>query len=312
VTRTEDSGRSGRGEGLRNAAIFPARAAARAWRGPLESVVDEILSTPEVRRILDGAMAGPLPEELARSLVRHDVLERVTRELVEAGELERLLDLALASPRSADVVDRIIASDVFRHALERSLAGPELQAAIGARSAGLVEQVMGAVRSHATTLDTRIWRSMHRSSAAKPAEFAGVASRGLALTVDALAVAVLSLLLGGAVGVVASLVGGIRPHWLAALLLGAGGVIVAAGYFVLFWSTVGQTPGMRLAGVRVCGPRADGRLTAARAVVRTLGLALAIIPCFLGFVPALFDSRRRALPDYLASTVVRYDDENAR
>ena len=69
---------------------------------------------------------------------------------------------------------------------------------------------------------------------------------------------------------------------------------------------------MRLAGVRVRGPGSDGRLTAGRAFVRTLGLALAIIPCFLGFVPALFDSRRRALPDYLANTVVRYDDENGR
>jgi uncharacterized RDD family membrane protein YckC len=45
--------------------------------------------------------------------------------------------------------------------------------------------------------------------------------------------------------------------------------------------------------------------------VRTLGLALAIIPCFLGFLPALFDSRRRALPDYLAGTVVVYDDPGA-
>ena len=69
---------------------------------------------------------------------------------------------------------------------------------------------------------------------------------------------------------------------------------------------------MRLTGVRVRGPGLDGRLTAGRAFVRTLGLALAIIPCFLGFVPALFDSRRRALPDYLANTVVRYDDENGR
>jgi uncharacterized RDD family membrane protein YckC len=275
-------------------------------------VVEDILSSPEVGRILDRALAGPLPEELARSLVRHNVVERVVGELVEAGETERLLGLALDSPRSAELVDRIIASEAFRHALERSLAGPELQAAIGARSAGLAEQVIGAVRSRATSLDGRIWSSMHRGSAAKPAEFAGVASRGLALTVDALAVAVISLLLGGAVGVVAALVGGIRPHSLAAVLLGAGGAIVAGGYFILFWSTVGQTPGMRLAGVRVYGPRADGHLTAGRAAVRTLGLALAIIPCFLGFVPALFDSRRRALPDYLASTVVRYDDEKAR
>lgn len=303
--RPESSGRSGRGEGLRGAAMYPARAAARAWRGPLETAAEDVLASPEAGRVLDRALAGPLPEELTHSLTRHRVIERVTQELVEAGELERLLDLALRSPRSVEIVDRIIASDAFRVALERSLSGPELRAAVASTSSGLADQVAGSVRSAAARLDARI-------SGAKPAGFAGVASRGLALVVDALLVAVVSLLLGGAVGVVSALVGGIRPHSLAAVLLGVGGAIVALGYFTLFWSTAGQTPGMRLAGVRVRGPGFDGRLTAGRALVRTLGLALAIIPCFLGFVPALFDSRRRALPDYLANTVVRYDDANLR
>jgi uncharacterized RDD family membrane protein YckC len=306
VSPTGDSGRSGRGEGLRHAAIFPARAAARAWRGPIEDVVEGIISAPEVTRILDRTLAGPLPEELGRSLVRHNVLERVVQELIDAGETERLLGAVLDSPRSSELVDRIVSSEAFRHALERSLSGPELHAALATTSSGLAEQVADAIRSRAAVLDGRIWRSMHRGAAEKPAEFAGVASRGLALAVDALTVAVISLLLGGAVGVIASLVGGIRPHALAAVLLGLGGVIVAGGYFVLFWSTAGQTPGMRLAGVRVCGPGADGTVGVARAAVRTLGLALAIIPCFLGFAPALFDSRRRALPDYLANTVARY------
>jgi len=65
---------------------------------------------------------------------------------------------------------------------------------------------------------------------------------------------------------------------------------------------------MRLMGVRVLSTRHDGRLNVWQALLRTIGLALAIIPCFLGFVPALFDRRRRALPDYLAGTVVVYDD----
>ena len=64
--------------------------------------------------------------------------------------------------------------------------------------------------------------------------------------------------------------------------------------------------------VRVIDKRSDGRLTVWQALLRTLGLALAIIPCFLGFVPALFDRRRRELPDYLAGTVVVYDDGNGR
>ena len=305
ITDRKNSGTSGRGEGLRGAAMYPARAAARAWRGPLETAAEDVLSSPEAGRILDRALAGPLPEELARSLARHNVVERIMRELEAAGEPERLLDLALRSPRSVEIVDQVIASEAFRAALDRSLSGPELHAALASTSSGLAEQVAGKVRSSAAQLDARI-------SGARPAEFAGVATRGLALAVDALLVAVVSLLLGGAVGVVASLVGGIRPHALAALLLGMGGAIVALGYFTLFWSTAGQTPGMRLAGVWVRGPGSDGRLTAGRALVRTLGLALAIIPCFLGFVPALFDSRRRALPDYLANTVVRYLDGNAR
>jgi len=291
----------GRGEGgFRSAATYPARAAARAWRGPIETAAEDILASPEVGRVLDSALAGPLPEEFARSFTRHRVLERVMRELAEAGELERLVDRALESPQSVEIVNRVIASDAFRAALDRSLSGPELHAALASTSSGLAEQVAGSIRRAAARLDVRI-------SGTTPAEFAGIASRGLALGVDATVVAVVSLLLGGAVGVVAALVGDIRPPALAAALLGAGGAMVAVGYFTLFWSTAGQTPGMRLAGVRVRGPGSDGGLTARRAFVRTIGLALAIIPCFLSFLPAVFDSRRRALPDYLANTVVRYD-----
>ena len=78
-------------------------------------------------------------------------------------------------------------------------------------------------------------------------------------------------------------------------------------YFVLFWSTARQTPGMRLLRLRV--HRLDGSaLSVGRAVVRVLGLALSIVPLFAGFVPVLFSERRRGLADYLAGTVVVYDD----
>jgi hypothetical protein len=45
-----------------------------------------------------------------------------------------------------------------------------------------------------------------------------------------------------------------------------------------------------------------------RSVVRLIGLGLAIVPCFLGFVPVLFDAQRRGLPDFMAHTVVLYAD----
>jgi uncharacterized RDD family membrane protein YckC len=77
-------------------------------------------------------------------------------------------------------------------------------------------------------------------------------------------------------------------------------------YFVLFWSAAGQTPGMRLLHLRVRRPDGD-KPSIGRALVRVVGLVLAIVPLFVGFLPVLFTERRRGLPDFLAGTVVVYD-----
>jgi uncharacterized RDD family membrane protein YckC len=310
-------GQSPVADAIGGATVFPARVAARVLRGPLETAVEDLVSAPEVGRILDRALSGPLPEELAVSLARHHVLERVVRKLAVDGELERLLEAALASPRTHELLDQALSSprthelldqalssDATRHVLERAIGGPEVRAAVASQSAGFAAQVAAGLRRAAQGLDRQL--AFSRTSTAAP--FAGVASRGIALLVDALAVVGATVAVGAGAALVGAIVGGIRPEWLAGFLLSFAGVAIALGYFSLFWSTVGQTPGMRLMGVRVL-PQRDGRqLTLWRALVRTVGLALAIIPCFLGFVPALFDSRRRALPDYLAGTVVVSDD----
>lgn len=77
MTSTDDEHRSALADVAGRAAFFPARAAARAWRGQLEEAADEVLSAPEIARLLDRALAGSLPEEFARSVVRHRVLERI-------------------------------------------------------------------------------------------------------------------------------------------------------------------------------------------------------------------------------------------
>src|SRR3954467_7599244 len=82
--------RSGLADAAARAAFFPARAAARAWRGQLEEAADDVLSSPEIARNIDRALAGTRPEELARSLVENRVLERLVAELAASGELERL------------------------------------------------------------------------------------------------------------------------------------------------------------------------------------------------------------------------------
>ena len=122
-------------------------------------------------------------------------------------------------------------------------------------------------------------------------------------------------LLLGAVSVVGSIVGTFfvrifNPKWimgaLYAGLLVAVGVAVVGFYFVLFWSTAGQTPGMRTMGLRVIDARGQ-HPGFVRSWVRVVGLALAIIPLGAGFLPVLVDDRRRALQDFLASTAVIYD-----
>jgi len=47
-----------------------------------------------------------------------------------------------------------------------------------------------------------------------------------------------------------------------------------------------------------------GSVSVLRSLVRFVGLILAIAPLFAGFLPVPFDRRRRALPDFLAGTVV--------
>jgi uncharacterized RDD family membrane protein YckC len=301
--------RSAVADAIGGAAAYSARVAARVWRGPLEAAAEELLSTPEVRRALDRTLASPLPEELGRLLIRHRVVERVVHELVASGELERMLDTTLASPQGQELVDHVLASPAMGQALERVLSGPEVRAALTSQTSGFAHEVMGGARQTTTRLDTRIWFGGRRSPASP---FAGVASRGVALVVDAFAVVAATAVVGGAAALVAAVVGGLHPQWLAQALLSFATLAIAFGYFAFFWQTAGQTPGMRLMHVRVLSRRNDGRLTTWQAILRTVGLALAIIPCFLGFVPALFDRRRRALPDYLASTEVVYDDAGTR
>src|SRR6266480_6102874 len=295
--------RSAIADAIGGAAVYSARVAARVWRGPLEAAAEELLATPEVKRAADRTLSGPLPEELGRLLVRHRVVERVVHELVVSGELERMLETTLASPESQAMVDRVLASPAMKQSLERVLAGPEVRAALKSQTAGFADEVVSGAREAASGFDSRLSLGAHA-----PLQFAGVASRGVALVVDAFAVVVATAVVGGAASLVGAVVGGVRPDWLAQALLSLAAIAIAVGYFVVFWQTAGQTPGMRLMGVRVLSTRPGGRLTGWQAILRKIGLALAIIPCFFGFLPALFDSRRRALPDYLAGTVVVYHD----
>ena len=139
-------------------------------------------------------------------------------------------------------------------------------------------------------------------------KYAGIATRALALAVDA-AIAQGIVFVGGAIlALVASLVGDLELDTPGKVLAGVAWAVVVATYFIVFWTTAGRTPGMQLMGLRVLDPE-GGHPGAVRATVRLVGLVLAIIPLFAGFLPVLVDDRRRALQDFMARTVVIYDTE---
>ena len=115
--------------------------------------------------------------------------------------------------------------------------------------------------------------------------------------------------IGAVVALIGSLVSSGQLDTAGKVLAAVAWFVVVGTYFVLFWTIAGQTPGMRVMGVRLT--TYDGGLPGVkRSLVRLVGLGLAIIPLFLGFVPALIDARRRALQDFLARTVVLYADSD--
>ncbi len=191
----------------------------------------------------------------------------------------------------------------MRHAIEEVVAGPEVRAALARQTTGLGEELVAGVRSRAVAFDDRA----ERRSRSAPSPFAGVATRALGLGIDAGLILVAFASVAALAGLIASLVGGLRPQWLAGILLAGGWMLIAGIYFVMFWSGAGQTPGMRLMRLRVRGPGGSPP-SLGRSIVRAFGTLISIIPFFAGYLPVLFDERRRGLPDFMAGTEVVYDD----
>ena len=323
----------GRAEGLADTG----RSAGIDARRRLERAAEGVLATPEAEQVVDGVLAGALPEAIARSLVEHRVIERVVIEALASAELEavvvqgseserteRAVEQVMASPAleraladalesqlTVEFTERLVGSPAFRLALRNVLSSDEVRAALTGQSKSLAEEMATGLRGRVSRVDDaaehgpRRW--LHRpprADIASPVAYGGFATRGVALTVDAALAAMIFLTGTAVVGLVGSLVW--HPHWAASLvagLLAVAGLLVNVCYFAGFWSTAGQTPGMRLMHLRVAGP-SGAPPGLGRSLVRLAGLALAILLLFTGFLPALVDDRRRALQDFLAGTLI--------
>ena len=135
--------------------------------------------------------------------------------------------------------------------------------------------------------------------------YQGLVTRTIAFTLDCAAITLVAIAVGLAVGLAISVLG--LPSWVETALIAVGGVawfLWIAGYFVVCWTTTGQTPGDRLLHIRVCDADDFTPLSARRAVRRLIFLVLAAIPLFAGFLPILVDDRRRGVHDMVAGSVV--------
>jgi uncharacterized RDD family membrane protein YckC len=139
-----------------------------------------------------------------------------------------------------------------------------------------------------------------------PRTYGGLVTRMIAFAIDALIIDVVALATGAVVALALSILSiSTRDNAAVIAIAGVAFALWSVGYFVAFWSTTGQTPGNRVMQIRVVRANDDATVGAWHALVRFVGLILAALPLFAGFVPILFTERRRGLQDWMAGSAVR-------
>lgn len=89
-------------------------------------------------------------------------------------------------------------------------------------------------------------------------------------------------------------------------LIGAASIILVAAYGILAWYLTGETIGNAVVGLQVVD-LAGGRPSFWRAVRRMIGVYVAAIPLFLGFIWVLFSKDRRGWHDIIGGTYMVHD-----
>ena len=95
------------------------------------------------------------------------------------------------------------------------------------------------------------------------------------------------------------------------LVISLASFIFFCGYFLIFWTAIGSTPGKLFMGLRIVYQN-DLPPSFGRALLRFFGYWISAIPLFMGFLWVLVDPQRRGWHDRLAGTQVIYYWEQLR
>lgn len=88
------------------------------------------------------------------------------------------------------------------------------------------------------------------------------------------------------------------------IVLGLVATVITILYFPYFWARGGQTPGMRPFDLRVVRDSDGGPVGWGMALLRLVGLWVAAVVFYIGFIWVFIDKRRRGWQDLIAGTVV--------
>jgi len=287
-----------------------ARAVAHA--AGIDHALDRATEEAIVRALESAAVQRAVSRVVERA-VADDAVER----LLESDALERALTEALESELVDRLWERVLASDEAQKLVERVAEAPEVRAAIASQGVGLVEDLGRQIGRIAARLDDVLEQAartlLRRRRRTEPTDRAGLVSRGIALAFD---FGLINLVFVATTALIALVAGALSEGSDGAssgvIALGASAwMLVISSYLVFFWTLAGQTPAMRLLGLRLDRGDGESRLEFGQAIRRLAGIALSILVLGLGFLAVLLSDRRRGWHDRIAGTEVVADSRRS-
>jgi uncharacterized RDD family membrane protein YckC len=303
-----------------------------------EGATEVVLDSQLFQSLLADALDSEQVQTALTRALETEGAEHVVETLFESGLVDEFVDCLLTSKALWRLVDEIAASPAVTAAVTQQSLGfaDQVGGELRSRARHADDWILQKARrgGHgdrpsglATTSTPAEAKAQRAAPAAQPPgspaptvvvagttagadtgktepRYIGIVARTLAFTLDAGLIIIPAFIveIGGSLIVT---VAHLPSNW-RSTMVAVGAVAFALWamvYFVLFWTTTGQTPGARIMEFRVVPNKGD-KLTPWRAVVRAVGLILAAIPLFAGYLPVAFGRKRRGLQDYLARTTV--------
>ena len=86
--------------------------------------------------------------------------------------------------------------------------------------------------------------------------------------------------------------------------------ILPLALLVLFWTSLGATPGKMLLDCKIVDAHSGDLITVKKALIRLLGYFISALPFYLGFIWIARDKRKQGLHDKLAGTLVLHQPDD--